>query len=287
MPTIWCSSSPAAIFYDYPVKLDGEHRLCPAFLASLANEQPLDDEVCFKGNCPTRDDPDAVCPSGFWGFRHFIGFPVTNSEAQDSPVEIPFEGQIEVDVACSTDLAQYKSHESSLRNLKAANYHGSNASRKDILDLLKTTHPHIVYFYCHGGVSLDLPCLWVGAIEDPLNLYPNVKRNRKIQWDSSRPVVFMNGCHTADLEPDKAVDLVSALVENAYASGVVGTEITIFEELASAFGERFIQLFLGGATIGEAIRSTRLALLKQGNPLGLAYVPYAMAGLRLVKTDVR
>jgi hypothetical protein len=34
-------------------------------------------------------------------------------------------------------------------------------------------------------------------------------------------------------------------------------------------------------TVGAAIRNTRLKLLERGNPLGLVYVPFALAGLAI------
>ena len=36
-----------------------------------------------------------------------------------------------------------------------------------------------------------------------------------------------------------------------------------------------------GVCVGKAIRGARLALLKASNPLGLAYIPYALASLSL------
>jgi hypothetical protein len=41
-------------------------------------------------------------------------------------------------------------------------------------------------------------------------------------------LVILNGCHTTDLEPNRAIDLVSSFIEYAQAGGVVGTEITVF-----------------------------------------------------------
>jgi hypothetical protein len=51
--------------------------------------------------------------------------------------------------------------------------------------------------------------------------------------------------------------------------------------LATAFAEECLRRFLDGAPIGEAVRDARLALLAQGNPLGLAYIPFVIASLRL------
>ena len=47
------------------------------------------------------------------------------------------------------------------------------------------------------------------------------------------------------------------------------------------FAEECLRRFLDGEPIGEAIRAARLALLAAGNPLGLAYIPFVTASLRL------
>jgi len=93
--------------------------------------------------------------------------------------------------------------------------------------------------------------------------------------------VFINGCRTTALEPETAIELVSSLVRRAQASGVIGTEITVFEPLARDFAEAYLARFLAGATVGESVRGARLALLARGNPLGLAYIPFALESLRL------
>jgi hypothetical protein len=94
--------------------------------------------------------------------------------------------------------------------------------------------------------------------------------------------VFINGCNTTSLEPKAAFDFVSSFVQEVHAAGVIGTEITVFEPLARAFAEAALERFLNGAPIGEAVRQARLSLLKDGNPLGLVYVPFVIGSLRLV-----
>jgi len=57
------------------------------------------------------------------------------------------------------------------------------------------------------------------------------------------------------------------------------------------FDEECLARFIGAPPhpesmpIGKAVRGARLELLKQGNPLGLVYIPYAVASLRLEKTQ--
>jgi hypothetical protein len=70
---------PTAILYDYRTKWElGGLTLCPAFLAAQADAAPLEQAPCFKGECPSVDAPQVMCPSGFWGFRHAIGVPLAS-----------------------------------------------------------------------------------------------------------------------------------------------------------------------------------------------------------------
>ena len=139
----------------------------------------------------------------------------------------------------------------------------------------------IVYFYCHGGLhDIEGPFIEVGPRDGP-----RIARNnlRDVRWKQIRPVVFINGCHTTRVSPEEALELVSAFVETSGASGVIGTEITVFESLASAFAEAFFVEFVrNGRQAGEAIRRARLRLLKDSlNPLGLVYIPFVESSLWL------
>jgi hypothetical protein len=94
--------------------------------------------------------------------------------------------------------------------------------------------------------------------------------------------VFLNGCRTTDLEPERAIDFVSFFVEDASACGVIGTEITVFEEFAKDFAEECLRRFLvDHASIGSAVTQARLALLSKGNPLGLSYIPFVLPSIRV------
>jgi hypothetical protein len=76
--------------------------------------------------------------------------------------------------------------------------------------------------------------------------------------------------------------LVSGFLDTAEAAGVIGTEITNFVPVARIFAEECLRQFLvERQPIGQAVRLARLAVLQQANPLGLMYVPYVMADLRI------
>jgi hypothetical protein len=153
--------------------------------------------------------------------------------------------------------------------------------REEAVALMKKTESQVVYFYCHGGLSGTTPFLSVGLPSGPRLTRANL-RSERIRWQKVRPLVFINGCHTTALTPEHAIDFVSGFVEVSHAAGVIGTEITIYEPIAATFAEACLYRFLiQRETIGEAVRGARLKMLKEGNPLGLVYIPYVMAGLKL------
>lgn len=283
---------PAALIYDYPLDTTTpaeDCELCSTFVDALVQQRPLADIACFRGECPNRKARTIVCPSGFWGYRHALGMPVSvASTAPDLPGEIAYTDGPHLVVAVSTDpaLVLRGGHEQALRALRSGLGWYYADTRERALALLKEAKAEVVYFYCHGGVLEDIPFIQVGP-PDERGITRDLLRREAIRWSSPRPLVFINGCHTTALEPEKAIEIVSALVENAQAAGVIGTEITVFEPLASAFAEECLRRFLDGEPIGAAVRSARLALLANGNPLGLAYIPFVTASLRLRGSQTR
>ena len=293
---------PAAILYDIPLDSNAfpveKYRLCETFEAALAGSAPLEECACFHGGCAhrqrlvgvfaegrlTEEAGAVICPSGFWGFRHALGLPVSVAGAPDAPGRISFQGAPRVAIGVSTDpkLRLREAHEAALRKLRADLGWERGTTRAEVLRMLKATKAQIVYFYCHGGVtSSRIPYVEVGYNESGIT--PDNLSGNKIVWKEPRPLVFINGCHTTALAPEDAINLVSAFVEDSAAAGVIGTEITVFERLACDFAEACLQRFLNGAKLGEAVRGARLELLRRGNPLGLAYIPFALASLDLVE----
>lgn len=279
---------PAALIYDYPLDTGADtkdYQLCPQFLDALKGADPLEKCACFDGNCPSQGDDVTICPSGFWGFRHALGLPLSLVDAPDAPTEIGVQDRPScvLSVCLDPNFTLRAAHETRLQNMLTQAEWTRADSRETTFDALKLAKPHLVYFYCHGGLtSSNIPFIQVGQMTERGITRDNL-RSKDIFWEDPRPLVFINGCHTTALEPDSAFELVSGFVEIAGAAGVIGTEITIFEPLATSFAESFLQFFSQGIEVGEAVRRSRLALLKQSNPLGLVYIAYAMAGLHLTK----
>lgn len=97
-------------------------------------------------------------------------------------------------------------------------------------------------------------------------LVPSDLTGLEIDWTDIHPLVFINGCHTADFSADDLLNFNQVL---AYcrAAGVIGTEISVPETLARFFAKGFLGYFRGGSTVGVAMREQRLGLLKQCNLL--------------------
>ena len=309
---------PAAIIYDYNWSPDNydfstaEFQLCPTFSAAIDNARdggpPLEECDCFKGKCALKtmiaeitQDPDKtlgdlppiVCPSGFWGYRHSLGLPLTlDGTNKEVPPVINFKDELQVVVGVSTDphFKERDPHLNRLKNLKDLLKFDRNESYKAVVKRLKTAAPHLVYFYCHGGTRANnaRPYLELG-VDDRFG--PESLSAEKIKWATPKPLVFINGCHTTSLDPEISLSFVSSFVQQSGAAGVIGTEITIFEPLAAKFAEECLSRFVGASPhadsmpIGKAVRGARLELLTQGNPLGLVYIPYAVATLRLAKQN--
>ncbi|MCC6605759.1 MAG: CHAT domain-containing protein [Anaerolineae bacterium] len=276
---------PAAMFYDYPFldgNAPGDYSLCPEFVAALKSAKPLEECACFQGSCPSYGQELVVCPSGFWGFRHYLGLPMSVKSAPDAPLKIGGGSPPRLAVSVSTDknFVERPSHEQRLQQMGVGWEYAD--SRDEALDMLKATESQIVYFYCHGGLTdKGFPYLSLGSTDSDWFTRGNL-RARRIRWQKVRPLVFINGCHTTQITPERALDFVSGFVETSGAAGVIGTEITIFEPIATQFAEECLRRFLfEKQTLGEAVRGARLHMLKNGNPLGLVYIPYALPALKL------
>lgn len=306
---------PAAIVYDYAWNpnqfnfLETDFQLCPSFSKALneaRNGGPsLEDCVCFKGGCELKQMIDdirkpgsgknlsslgpIICPSGFWGYRHLLGLPLTLDGANnDIPPVIEFKDSLQMFSCVSTDpgFVERDPHLDRLKALAGLKFERDNAYDPFLTRLKSNNAPQLLYFYCHGGVKAGsfLPFLQVGATNSQQDeIDPSNWGFEGIEWTGPNPLVFINGCHTTSLNPEVTLDFVSAFVQTSGAAGVIGTEITIFEPLAVRFAEECFKRFIGPEKmpIGKAVRGARLELLRDGNPLGLVYIPYAVASLRL------
>jgi CHAT domain len=282
---------PWALVYDLPFVLDRRNEVCPEFLELLkagASADDLTQQACITDGCPHREDNNVVCPSGFWGFRHIIEQPLSTVEATGSttipageaPDTITVEaGQaVELLNGYSKSLSQAEEHLHELAALPLV-HTTAEFDRTEIGRSLQRDDLDIVYFYCHGGNRRGKAWLGVGA-RPPEELYASNLKAWEVRWLTRHPLVFINGCDTIGMSPDDLLTFNEILVWSK-AAGLMGSEITIPETLGRAAGQQFLQQFVAGSTVGEAVRRLRLELLAGFNPLGLAYTPYSLEKLHI------
>jgi hypothetical protein len=285
---------PLALLYDYPLNTWSSNlHLCDQARRALTRDgAELANEPCFRGECPNYDDTLSICPGGFWGYRHRIGIPITIPGEGDGVDDLrqrlrvsPTTGPtVIIGVSIDTDLVLREGHINRLRGRFVPDRLRYAEDRDEVLGQMRNFPAHLVYLYCHGGESNGVPYISVGAREtapigrDTLGI-------EHILWTDPHALVFLNGCHTTSVAPERAINLVSGFIERG-ASGVIGTEITVFEPMATVFAEHFFARFLDSRdSLGEAIRRARLHVLHHAlNPLGLVYLPFALGNLAVTDT---
>jgi hypothetical protein len=102
-----------------------------------------------------------------------------------------------------------------------------------------------------------------------------------VHWSEAlAPFVVLNGCETMRVTPELIHGFLG-LLRQMGASGVLGSEIPVNSLLARQVGAMFVRRLLQGFSVGESFLDIRRELLRQGNPLGLAYSYYSSAALHL------
>lgn len=287
---------PWASIYDLPMDPEAdEFEFCP----SVDEFGPVDRRTPIPPHCPHNDDAghaDQICPFGFWGMSCVIELPPT-SERDVRDFVLGQGRPITVVAAADTglDLRLRNAHDRNLRELATAN----NASvdmtdiklSRGLRELLAGETMDIAYLYSHGipdRAATGVPAgtkLTFGPAKVSADTIISWSRNSNAwpppHWEQRRPLVMLNGCHTTEKTSRMLAGFVPAFVRSAGASGVVGTETAIDQDVANVAGELLIAQLLAGATVGTAVRAMRWQLLAMGNVMGLTYTPHCLAGLRM------
>ena len=252
--------------------------------------------------CPAVDDgvheANTLCPFGFWGYR----YPIEQLSSTRSPVReirVPAGDRFEVAAAQTqygVDLDALAAHIADLRDRLQRRFPAADVAegkdRAQIRALLGQDLP-VVYFYCHGErpvAGSPETYLGVGQREriTAMDFQNWVKdwllRDRKRVRDRVRPLIFINACHSVEINPDTLVSYLDAFVGAAHAAGAIGTEVRVNQRLAMEVAAQFFERFFRGETVDQALRAVRLDLLAHGNLFGLVYTPYCWSDLHVIAT---
>lgn len=302
---------PWAVLYDRcynPEATDAEGKLagrgfCGAALPGLDGK--LRAKECFGNGCvlagyPQKRSTDGegrtllpetvVCPLHFWGFQYSIEIPPQQVPPGKDGIplceSISFRGKARVAVGVNCTLSLYDDHVRELATTSTktpAEWHDPGEyDRRKIIKMLEDPDLAAIYFYCHAAGSAEDPARLI--FQGPNEGDPKVEiKPADLAGDEwpRRPLVFLNGCNTAGYSPRALSRFFQKFIDDRAAAGVIGTEITVREQLACEMAKRFFVSFLNGMSAGPALLNARRVLLAKNNPLGLIYTLYASAGLKL------
>jgi hypothetical protein len=283
-----------ALVYDLPLGGDvSRYQLCPSvheFGPGSAPGTVVPPFCPHAGEHPSRGN--VLCPFGFWGLSCIIEQPPNVGRDLES---IVFAGHDPLSFLVATDSSLNagltEQHIARLRGRLAGRLvsQPSVATENDLADALGPESMDVVYFYCHSGYDkrsesgaadryINLGDYWI----EPLNVSMWARTSwPDPHWPHRHPLVVLNGCHTTEVTSGTLNSFVPAFTQWAAASGVVGTEVTVEQGLAGWAMEELLAAVAGAATVGQAIRDLRWAMLGRGNVMGLAYTPYCLANLAL------
>lgn len=296
---------PWALLYDLPFSGSGQYEPCPSINDfGPGSEAPGE----FPLRCPYEDrhrDTDGrwrnaqLCPWGFWGLSAVLEHPPYVDRTLEGCVSDAYPAQpytFLMAIGSDLDGQLRNDHVSALdREISVKWNRPPIRIAQDLESQLAAENMDVVYFYCHCDYHEDAP---------GIGLKPYLRFNKAEQvapsdisawalssswpiphWPDRHPLVVINGCRTLELQSGSLGDFVDAFANRAGAAGVLGTEITIDQGVASWAMELFFTALWKGATVGTALRQTRWAMFARGNLMGFAYTPYCLANLALRRSE--
>lgn len=233
-----------------------------------------------------------ACPRRFWGFRHQVELPPQQADQGSKPppqANVADNSQpTTIAVGYHGGLGRAVEHVNRLRDKVApeinAKVVAEHCLRDPVVDSLQDTELDAIYFYCHAEGQRETD-QWPPALKFG-NDDTSEERVFASELGEKRftrsPLVVLNGCRTAGFSPDALSDFIRKFIRDKDAGALLGTEISVWEQLATEVGEAFLRSYLSGAyTAGKALLVIRRRLLRRYNPLGLVYTLYANADMQL------
>lgn len=261
-----------------------------------------------SARCPYEDETwhkqDVLCPYGFWGLKHVIEqplSPIAPSRRQGDPEFVLIDAvdqfgsrgrdpAIGIGLTSDTALntARLDSHIKKILEYFSSSS-GPATTREALREIFEDAS--IGYFLCHGQTDTVAGEAYLGLGPNPGEqcnwVYPttvtswarSAATRMREKWSQNRPLLIINGCHTADLAPGDINNFVNAFATLG-ASGVIGTEVSVQLPTAMEVADGLIQKLMSGCTAGQALYEVRWELANKGNLLGLAYTLHGLADLR-------
>jgi len=238
---------------------------------------------------------DLLCPFGFLGYRFDIEQLNSTKQPVVSISAPPGSRVVVAETTYQVDKKALQDHVTAI-STAIARLNGvgiDEAQDKIKLKPLISRDLPLVYFFCHGDrPDPDRPDTYLGIGNNeyvsPQDLVGWIKEafsTRQLRlWNQIKPLVFINACHSAEIDPQALFNYIDVFVGGGNAAGVIGTEVKVSQPLAMEFACIFFDKLLApGGTVAAALRHARLDFLAKGNLFGLNYTPYCWADLTIAQ----
>ncbi len=148
--------------------------------------------------------------------------------------------------------------------------HASNLH--DVLLSLQHRSFDLLHFSTHGTYDQAYPNLSGILLENKDKLRPENLNGRSVIFGRRHPIVVLNACQTGSR--GFSLTRLGGWVEkflDAGASAFIGTLWSVSDETSYSFTRALYEQLSRGFTIGNAVRSSRKAARRRGDPSWLAY----------------
>ena len=159
-------------------------------------------------------------------------------------------------------------------------------SKNDVIRRAKTGGIEILHFSTHGLFDAENPDRSLISLKDSA-LRPSDLSSRKSKGlQDSRPLVFLNACHTGRIEVALTGlgGWAEKFVSQIGVSAFIGSLWEVNDQLAAEFAIKFYDELQAGKMLGEAFHSARLTIKERqpANPTWLAYTLYGDPNSKVV-----
>lgn len=208
---------------------------------------------------------DALCVRGFWGVRHVIEVVVARGHKVDVPTR----------VICPTPKREMLS---SFRGKRVRNATEENIYEKLWPDVNRTP---VVLVQGHLDADAQTHLVSIDLSPATLTSYELGRRTfRDNRWADPCSLVLLLACNSTATPPNGLLGFAESFA-SAGASGMVGTEERIYSDFADEVGTQLAAALQTSprTPLGRAVRDVRVALLREGSPLGFTLTAYGSADL--------
>lgn len=225
-----------------------------------------------------------IDPRRFWGSRFIIESRLLPNQPEKTPPSGQQEGCLHVSMNVNLDIDTKFPGRQPPPAASHVVYYDDLAARfgTGIGDLQRTGEAikqrllatdnaaSLIYLYCHG--ENDLP--FQAGRAERLQLDGRTVITPKFLNDggrySGRPVVVINSCGSGAFTPLAFSTFLSEFQRRG-AVGLIPTTFPVPATFAADFGQRLIERYISGESVGQALWLLRREALQHQNPLGLFY----------------